>query len=848
MRRKPLLFSMFLMLFTVLSCQEDTEPSNPPTTPDDPTSGENPVNYETREVQITFPEGATVDLEGAELLSFGESFEIGSDGKSKAISTPGIGHIAYLFDSDENLLLAGFINETQTEISPRTTSEVLLFYAAGFMINEEELAPAFFEGISTIEEAKTWAKEFEDLWKSNNTILSTNEFKGPLDAFMDQVSPKPNELDIRGRIQEMARVSDISVDEGDVKSGIQVFEESIGNIAINNYYRRRSHAFLYKMETKFMDGSNQVFIPNIGNGTAATDQFSVGPTSGFTTVTSTLGGAIDGSISNAGVSTTDPFKISLEENEDEHIYKVRVVGAGGVNNLINMTDEETIKMTRLSVETFVLDLFLPITMQMVGWKDNLNAAGFDVGEAGVVSFIDNMEVIINASPPTYDLIIQGKYSEAIETFFKFLATEGGGNKYMEEILKRTMNLVKDQAIKKGVTIPGASANLDSKLLSKFTTIMKVVNTIMAGQDIAQVSFAVSMSKQIEEWTIKARSAKVSLLPGKATVTSRGNQEIEAEIKNLEEEGGDNFPFFKWSTSGKYGFIQDTKGNKGESFESSDTKVTYYSQTSSSQLEEENNFEYVYVEAYYKNELIGRDTAILNLKKSSFVLKPKGLVLSGKEGSVNSAKFFIEPVRENDTDFTGKKIVWTIEGKHGQLSNSGEYSTVITTYDTNSITYECTDSETEKGLEKITARIYEKSEVDGEYFLFEELSENVEINNEGRIKIIEVAIQHYTVGPTYVGPWINCGAGTHFLIPPEENAISYTAKVIDFGPETIPSLTGYTRTWSADVEPQIDGKYEFAKWFHSSGSGMEAAPPPCGQFEAGAAGRWGTALVIIRLKD
>lgn len=837
MKRKPLIFTLMMMFLTMWSCQDDTEPVGPTTPP-----GE---GFEVSDVQIVLPEGAAVDLAGAEIFSFGESFPV-AGGKSQVVSTPGIGHVAFLFDKDGKPLMAGYIDGNSKEFSAKSTARVLVFLASGLWLSTEELAPKFFAEIGKYPEIQEWEKEFEALWKTNPTLLSTTSFAQPLNALMAKVMPKPKELDIRGRIEESARVSDISIDQSDVKSGIQVFEESIGSIAVNNYYRRRAHAFLYKTETKFTDGSSKVLIPSIGKGTAASKDFMVNPTTAFTSATGVVGGAIDGGAASAGVTKSEPYSITLGDNEDEHTYKVRVVGAGGENASIPMTDAERIKQLRLSMESFVLDLFLPFTMQMVGWKDDLNAAGFDVGESGVVAFIDQVEVIINASPATYDLIKQGKFKDALISFTLFIGTEGGGNKYLEPLLTKVFNFIRSQAAKRSVNIEGAAQKLDQQVLGKFTGILKVINTIMAGQDLAQVSFGIAMSKNIEEWTIQARAAKVSLLPAEATVASRGHKELTAEIKNLQEAGGDNFPYFKWSTSGKYGYIQDTKGHKGKAFESSDTKVTFYSETSANELPEENNFEYIYIEAYFKNQLIGRDTAVLNLKKSSYELKPKGLILSGKEGSTNSARLYVEPVTERGADFTGKKIVWTIEGKHGRLKNNGEYANVITTYDTNSLSYECTDEDTEKGTEKVTVRVYERSAEDGEYFLFEELSETIEINNEDDVKIIMVSTQVKSFS-NQTGIYLNCGSGVHFLVEPVENAISYTAKIVEFYPGGN-IMVGRSATWSAQKQPDYEGKYEFSYVFVQSGSRPENKGwPDCAGFAANAAKYKGTAQVIVKIK-
>lgn len=844
MKRRSLLFSGLLVSFLMLmySCQEDTEPIDP----SDPSEGEKPEEtFQIQDVQIVLPNGTDADLEGAQMLSLGVSFPVAADGKSKTIQTPGSGQLAYLFDKNGQLILAGYISEAQKNISPSTTADFLLYLSTGLWLSEDDLATTFFGNIGSYEEVKTWHKEFEKLWKTNPSLLSGDSYIAPLNVAIAKLLPKSIELDIRSRVAENARVSDISIDESDIKSGIQIFEEDLGKIAVSNYYRRRSHAFFYKMSSKMTDGKVVEHLSNIGKGTSSEVDFPVSPTTGFTTATGIIGGAIDGNIANAGVVTTEPVSLTLADSEDEKTYKVRVVGAGGVNHAIQLTDQEQIKQLRLSMETFVIDFFLPMGMQMVGWKGKLNSAGFDVGDGPLVALVDKMEVIINASPATYDHIKKGKYKDALKAFGEYLVFEGGGNKHFEDVMTGLINVAKYIASKQNVDIQGVSEKLDTKAITKFGEILKIVNTVVAGQDLALVSFGISMSRNIEEWTVHARSAKVSLIPAEATVSSRGHKEIKAEIKNLDEEG-DNFPYFKWSTSGKFGYIQDTKGNKGKNFESSDTAVTYYSETNANDLPEENNFEYIYVEAYYKNQLIGRDTTVLNLKKSAYMLKPGGLVLSGKEDLVSSAKLFIEPVAQRDEDFAGKKVVWTTEGKHGKLVNFAEHGNVITTFDTNSINYLCTDEDTEKGTETVKARIYEKSAVDGEYFLFEELTLEIEIDNSENIKIVTVDLQ-VTSFSNHTGNYLNCGSGVYFLIEPVENAISYTAKIIDFSPGAN-VMIGRSSSWSASKATNEDGLYEFSYVFVKSGSRPEHLGwPDCGGFKAEAGKYKGKAQVVIRLK-
>lgn len=825
---------IFFLVFLTLSCQEETEPTNPPL-----------ANFETQAVQIVLPEESSVDLNGAKLLSFGESFPVAADGKTKAVLLPNTGQIAYLFNKEGLLVMAGYITKEENKLSPATSALYLVYLASGYWLSSEDLASPFFQNIVKLEPVQDWQSEFEELWKSNPSLLSGDTFMGPLGELMEKIAPEPNVLDIRSRLAENGRISDISVDESDIKSGIQVFEKELGKIAVSNYYRRRAHAFFYKMKTKKSDGTEIEHLSSISKGTGSELDFPVSATTGFTTATGAIGGAIDGNIQKADVATTDPVSLSLADDEDEKTYQVRVVGAGGVNHSIPMTDLEQIKQIRLSMETFVLDFFLPIGMQMVGWKKNLNAAGFNVGEGPLVEFVDKMEVIINSSPATYDKIMAGDYKGALETFLEYIASEGAGNKYFEAVLKEIVLAVKYIASKQNVDIQGVSEKLDKGAIKSFGGILKFINTVMAGQDLARVSFGISMSKNIEKWTVHARSAKVSLLPADATVSSRGNQKITAEIKNLQEEGGDNFPYFKWSTSGKFGIIQDRRGNRGTDFESSDKEIIYYSQTNANDLPEENNFEYVYVEAYYKNELIGRDTTVLNLKKSSYQLKPGGLILTGKEDQLNSAKLFIEPVNQRDADFTGKKVVWSTEGKHGKLVSFDGISDVITTYDTNSITYVCSDKETKNGTETITARIYEKSAVDGEYFLYEELTQTIGIENSENVKLMTLNMDVKSIRSS-AGGYISCSAAVLFYLEPQPDAISYTARVID---HNVANMIGRTFTWTNSLPPNEGSRYGLFQVFVNAAWGPDTGDyTTCNAIDEKAAQFRGKVQVRVQLKD
>ena len=534
------------------------------------------------------------------------------------------------------------------------------------------------------------------------------------------------------------------------------------------------------------DKSHQI-LSEIGPTTDADKDFAVSPTSAITSVTGVLGSAIEGKQSDFAMVKSGPIKLDLLEIESEATYKIHIVGPGRPQPL-PITAAEISKYQRLEIETFVIDFFFPLFMEVFGYKDNLKGGGIASDTGPIEKFIESTEVFLKTTPEVYEMIKGGDYLGASEKAVE-LYIVGNLDSKLEELSMAAFDVIKDKAIKGGFKVGNLSAGDVQKKIGRIATILKVINTAMLAGDFIIIGDNIENSRQFEAWTIKARSAKVTLSPKESIVRTRGNKAIEAEIKNLEE-GGDTHPFFVWKSSGKYGYIQDTKGNKGASFESSDSKITYYSNTSASDLPEENNWEYVYVEAFLGSQSIGKDTVKLNLRKSVYEIIPDGITLSGKENSVSAAKLYIERTDGTSSDFSDKKVVWTTAGKYGRLNGNGGKSTAITTFGSNSINYECTDKDTKKAVEKVYARIYSKSSVDGEYFLFEELEATININNDDKIIIKHYALEtRSSQGQGATNCMKNDMWGT--AVAKEPDAVSYTWRLIDVERNIIGASKSYS---------------------------------------------------------
>jgi hypothetical protein len=779
MNSKSLFVTLLCVFLIFFSCQEDpepTDPTNPPVQTGD---------FEVKDLQVVLPQGSSFDLVGSEVFSYGESFPVSSDGKSKTVSTPGFPYIAFLFDKNENPILAGYITDRTSDISPQSTAIVLLSYAVGLNLRAEGFTELFLDQINELPEAQAWQEEFAQMWKNDPLVLEKGTYTAKLREVMEKLVPEPEVIDIRAN----TKVSQIALDEGDIKSGLNLFEDGLGQFSVNNQYRRRAHAFLYKISYKDMQDKSHVVLSAINSGTVADQNFAISPTAGATSFNGVLGNEIEGKSGEVGIMKSGPIKLDLLEIESEATYKLHVVGPG-ISHPQPVTTAEFAKLTRLEIETFAIDFMFPLIMETLGNKDVLKKKGINIGEGPVERFIESTESFLKLAPDVYELVKNGDYMGAARKSLELLYADAFDGAF-ETLSLIAYDIILDGATVSGFKVPKLAESNAEKVVGKTSKWLKIINTAMLGGDFIRIGMGILDSRQFEEWTIKARSAKVSLTPKESTVRSRGSKAIEAKIINLEE--GDTHPFFVWKSSGKFGYIQDTKGNKGESFESSDFKITYYSNTSASELPEENNWEYVYVEAFLGSQSIGKDTVKLNLRKSVYELKPDGITLTGKKGGINNANsvgLYIERTDGSAPDFSDKKVVWTTTGAHGRLNGRGGTSTTITTYGTNSINYKCTDEDTKKATEKVYAKIYAESSDGSDYFLYEELEATININNDDKTIIKHYALESRSSQGQGVS---NCMQNDIWgtIVEIEPNAVSYTWRLIDVERNIIGASKSYS---------------------------------------------------------
>lgn len=704
-----------------------------------------PINVELKDAQIALPAGVSYDLAGHELLAFGAVQPVGKDGGSKVADVPGNINIAYVLDADNEPVLAGFITDTSSTLSVESTAKVLLYYASGTVFQPDTIKGVFINRVHELEGAAEWITQFTELWKNNPKLLSTELYKSTLSTAVGALFPKLEPTDIK-KVATTGRATDLLVDDGDIRSGIQLDVAELSKLTIKNNYRRRAHAFLYKTKFKPLKGKGfETILASISGSTAADIDIHIDATSGASGVTGTISKQIQGKAMEFAVTDNGPVNLELLDNEEEAIYAVRVVGVGLADSDGNreMTDAEAKKRDRLVVETFALDYLFPaIGMGIAGMNDELKGR-----------FVDATDQFLKYAPDIYDSLNKGDFDWAIMSTLTLFVTEVG-----YEALKSLI-----------VSAYAVSLDDAEEVAEKVAKVLLRFDIALQFIDWSRITAHIKASKPLEKWEVTVRASQVSLLPKKPVIIPYSQQELVAEVKNIDESNTKGLKF-KWHIAGKFGYLIDGEGNRGNSFENTSKKVFYNCNVPTTSLTGDDNYEDVFVEAYLDGQLLGRDSTTINIRKHAYRLMPNGITLTGKNYSANyavdenqtlssptSIKLYLEPVNA-DIPAIGPgsernyKIVWSTTGKHGGLS-SGALKTA-TVYNENTMVYECTDDNTRQGSETVTARVYsrEKGDESAAFILIAELNVTIRINNDPKTRIVHLPVQ-YLFGEKLDGPFI-----------------------------------------------------------------------------------------------
>lgn len=773
MKRKSTLWLLLVFLLAIGSCKETESPTEAPIA-EDPI----PNDLPTTELTIEVLEGTSLNLTGMNVVANTFSFPVDGSNRSKIAFQPGQLQMAFLMDGRDRVILSGFVSDANKKLSVASTAEVLLYFRSGAFILPFEFREKYISEISSVNGINELNEKLETVFKQNPVNFSSGAYLPILDEFLAELTSENDPIDIRAR--------QVNFDPNGVRSGIQVMDNNFQSVILRNTYRRRAHAFIYKSSFKDKDGNETIIKSSFTGGDVADNQQALSSRSALDGFLGTFGTWLGGQGMKYTYEDSPPINIPLAANESEAKYKVRVIGASPGLSWAGKepTDAEKAKWEDLMIETLFMDMVIPLMSEAFAAAGNMATEEHAKVIAAAVKKVVDFTPFYKELYETKDLT---KFVTAVMDYF----ISDKVNSEFQEVLA---DLLAENAMKKSSWDVDLNREYRAEMKkARFLKVLQYIDLAIKGADFIKMIGEISLSSPLEIFEVTAKDHDISLSPAEASVTNFASEDLTVITQTTL---GDGQAFlYKWSTSGKYGQLRDNLGNVGTEIENGQKTISYKAETSAANLPD-NAIETVSVTAYVKQgenlTKIGEAEATLSVKPARLEIKPNDVTISGKQ----KVKLYVEwangdPFYIPDDPFD-YKFEWNTPATYGNFEGGISTSTTTVPY----ITYQALDTDVEKASETITVQAYIKSKDSDRWIRYDDITGNVNIENDENIKILHVMLNAVSLPNPCDGCFTNWLQAS---FPKEDNHESYTVRFYGFKKQAIPSVEGKTYSWKADRE-------------------------------------------------
>lgn len=786
-----------------VSISDDVDPSE-----DEPDTSD---KVQMVDIQISLPTASDFDLNGTSVLSMGSSSQVSGTKATGILFNPGTVELAYLLDENDNLVLAGFVANDKKEISIETTAEVLLYFGMVSSLRHVDYKNLFVESIGQQEPFQAFSASLETLFVQNSTVVAEGGYIDDLNNAISAFTEKET-IAIGSKI-----------DFGPINSsGLSLNEISDKSFNVTNNYPRRAHAFLYKKSYKNLLGEETIINSEIEGNDISDKELDIP----FVSLGNENNENFQGQVTNFNLcsqgaryagKTSEELGLEIADNRSSETYELSVIGPGrGTASERDLTVREQEKFEELSIQTFVLDYFIPVLMDVGGNRDVYSTKVLQ-NASGLTA---SVEPVLRAHDASINAVLENDFETALKEFLPFLYGDIRLSNDLRNIMTALYNIVSE----------GSSPNTfiqnneliqqgELRYLKISTAILRALNESVG---IGCVNQRLGVSSKLEKWDVTITEGLVKLKPEEmTTVPFAEGKEINA-MAFFDLQSGEEFEY-EWSTTTLFGgVLYDLENNQnGSSFTTSNSKVSFISNASTGQLGEGENLETVTVKLFVKNggmrEEIGTATMTVDVKKETFEIRPKEITIEGDD-QVRLNLVHNGGTTEIPNDQMDYKVVWTTDGNYGLFRG---YHVSELNFNEGFTRYDAFDTEVEEGVEQIKVSIYAKPKDSEEPFrLLDEAEATITIKNEENIKYLYVSVDKLL----YDDPNGTDGAYGYFVFfefAPEPNAESYalTVKELKFGNNTT-SFVNQGDNWTAGNDGDlINGKYRFTTY---TGSGPGTA--------------------------
>lgn len=564
--------------------------------------------------------------------------------------------LAAVYDSEGSLTMLGWLGEERSEISARTTAEVLLYFALGAYAMPDDVQPRILDALASAPEVDTFADALEAAIANDSGALGREnaDLKAAAHQAIDDLGAGASD----GAAQ-LRRL--MLIQPSDELSGIRVEHTSaVNSLRIVNSYRRR--AFVIIEQQSYKRESDGVTVPEIAKHSAS--DFWLPPVNGvgdgvLDTVSDIFMGLYDAGTMAYEPIITEPIEMPLHDGSSQTTYKVKILGPGiseGDAALLN--DDEREQLYVAWAASLGLDVVLPAVSNVVLPIRNYGGFTDIVTPPNKYDFYEDLVNAIKDTPGFIEAMERGQTAAALSILWEQLTLE-----------QTSVRSATFYALGWVVTLLEEAGRIPEGSLAEYVEGMSMAGHILNALTILDIGFGVGdlgvtlahigKSNQADIWTVDVIPPNVSLEPAYHEFCYGWTWPLEATVPAATGSVGDTPAFaYHWSTTGTYGELYDDIGHEGAEFESSQNTVSYRATST------EEGTDTVTVEVY---QIDGSDRIPIGSASSEMhVIAEEGIKVAFNKSVVGPKVIVLdEPVRpSNGSDpcykwaAVGMAVTWT----------------------------------------------------------------------------------------------------------------------------------------------------------------------------------------------
>lgn len=455
-------------------------------------------------------------------------------------------------------MLMGWFGPGSTELSPRTTAEVLAWFATGAFTAPLESAETLIGHFAeTPELDAVGAAIGDELAKSPDAFATANPtvttaLKTATDALLMGTGRIPRSL---------------LVNPAEEKSGVRVDQlTGVNQITLTNRYRRPAFALVDRVSTFDADGnekSSPAKVARVDISPVTGLDGGIGTINQIITGLAQTGGTFEGADLAYTEKSGDPISLPNVAGAKKTRYQVVVVGPGAFpGDFAGLNDEAKAKQAEVVQKFVIQQLILPLVIQLLIPSGDLDKV------SGLNGFNDLTQdfigIVAVQAPAIFELAGKGDFKGAVTLAGQTIVGSGTfRNAIFSAIFERLYDFR---------TVEGAAAyDRASAVASGFANVTGALDTFLTAFDLTAVAGSFASSNEGDRWSVDAIGTQVRLSPPSSTIKPGDNVRLTATTPDV----GDDVPkAYRYTLNpGNLGNLRNSR-TSGKSIDSSENFIFF----------------------------------------------------------------------------------------------------------------------------------------------------------------------------------------------------------------------------------------------------------------------------------